>query len=274
MFSLPLLYTMEVWWAGVFLHPWRILLFGAGTFLLLLLYNRFAGLRRDASWVEVAIDSVEEMGIGIAVAAGVLWLTGQIGEGMDAMETIGKISVEAMTVSIGVSVGTAQLGVPNDNKGGIGNQEEPGPNEYLPQAALALCGGVLFCANIAPTDEVWMVAVANGPWEILALAAFSISLGSLILYFVGFRGSGQYVSGGGAFLKFRGIVTTYAISLFAAGSMLWFFGKLDGEPFPHMLSMIVVLGVPAVLGASAGRLLLQNSNSASSNKPHESNAAQ
>ena len=53
MFSLPLLYTMEVWWAGFTLHPGRILGYMACTFVLLFLYNRFAGLRRDADLREV-----------------------------------------------------------------------------------------------------------------------------------------------------------------------------------------------------------------------------
>jgi putative integral membrane protein (TIGR02587 family) len=257
MFSLPLLYTMEVWWAGFILHPWRILLFGGGTFLLLMLYNRFAGLRRNASWAEVVIDSVEEMGIGILLAALVLWLTGQIGVGGGAMETLGKISVEALTVSIGVSVGTAQLGADDEGQSGISGDGDADPDEYLSQAALALCGGVLFAANIAPTDEVWVIASENGPWRCLGIAAFSIVLGGLILFFADFRGSRIHVARDGVLLRIRGVVTTYAISLFAAASMLWFFGKLQGEPLEHVLSMIVVLAFPAVLGASAGRLLLQ-----------------
>lgn len=68
-FSLPLLYTMEVWWAGFTSHPWRLCLYVAATFLLLLGYNTYAGLRRDASFAEVAIDSVEELGLGIVVLA-------------------------------------------------------------------------------------------------------------------------------------------------------------------------------------------------------------
>ena len=78
MFSLPLLYTMEVWWAGVITHPFRLLVYVMGTFLLLLGYNRCAGLRRDTYMTEVAIDSVEEMGIGFVLAALVLFLLGRL----------------------------------------------------------------------------------------------------------------------------------------------------------------------------------------------------
>lgn len=110
LFSLPLLYTMEVWWAGFTTHPLPMLIYVLATFTLLLGYNRYAGLRRSASPVEVAIDSVEEMGLGLVIAAVVLWLLGQIAADMPFSEIAGKIIVEAMTVAIGVSIGTAQLG--------------------------------------------------------------------------------------------------------------------------------------------------------------------
>src|SRR5690349_17050306 len=106
---------MEVWWSGFLLNPGRILLYVLVTFALLLLYNRFAGLRRDASFREVAIDSVEEMGIGLVVAAAILWLTGQLDLRSGSYEVTGKVVMEAMTVAIGVSVGSTQLGGNGDD---------------------------------------------------------------------------------------------------------------------------------------------------------------
>ena len=76
MFSLPLLYTMEVWWTGIVAHPFRLIGYVLATFGLLIGYNRYAGLRRDSSMAEVAIDSVEEMGIGFLLAGLVLFLLG------------------------------------------------------------------------------------------------------------------------------------------------------------------------------------------------------
>lgn len=67
-FSPPLLYTMEVWAAGFRLSPVRILLLAAVTFMLLLLYNRFAGLRRDASFAEVAIRRTDDLRVPIPSA--------------------------------------------------------------------------------------------------------------------------------------------------------------------------------------------------------------
>ncbi|MCA1633749.1 MAG: TIGR02587 family membrane protein, partial [Acidobacteria bacterium] len=116
LFSLPLLYTMEVWWAGFSSHPWRLAAYVVATFVLLLGYNFYAGLRQDTCFEEIVIDSVEEMGIGLAVAACVLWLLGRVTFEMPASEAVGQIVVEAMTVAIGVSVGTAQLGGDEDGE--------------------------------------------------------------------------------------------------------------------------------------------------------------
>ena len=91
LFSLPLLYTMEVWWAGFTTHPLRLLIYVLATFTLLLGYNRYCGLRCDASPVEVVIDSVEEMGLGLLIAAFVLWLLGQLTFDMTSNEILGKI---------------------------------------------------------------------------------------------------------------------------------------------------------------------------------------
>jgi len=110
LFGVPLLYTMEMWFAGLTARPSRLIVYVLVTYVLLLGYNRYAGLREDASFAEVAIDSVEEMGLGVVIATVVLWLCGRLTGEMTGAEIVNQIVVEAMTVAIGVSVGTAQLG--------------------------------------------------------------------------------------------------------------------------------------------------------------------
>lgn len=256
MFSLPLLYTMEVWWAGFTLHPARVLLYLASTFVLLMLYNRFAGLRRDATLREVAIDSLEEMGIGLLIAALMLWLTARIDHGMSLAELAGKIVMEGMTVAIGVSVGTAQLGGEGTEDEGV-EGDERWSQGYLPQTAIGLCGAVLFVANVAPTEEIGVIAMESQPLMLLFLALASMLLGALVLHFSGVHGADRHVARDTWLLAARGIFTTYAVALLAAAACLYFFGRLDGLPGQLVLAYSVVAGVPAVLGASAGRLLLQ-----------------
>jgi len=257
MFSLPLLYTMEVWWTGFILHPGRILLYILGTFILLILYNRFAGLRRDASIAEVLIDSVEEMGIGLLLSAAILWITGRIDAGMNLSEISGKIAMEAMTVAVGVSVGTAQLGADDEGDEGLSGDDGRESGAYLPQTAIALCGAVLFAATVAPTEEIQVIAMESHPGNVLLLALSSVVLGGLVLHFAEIHGSRRHVARDTFFMSARGVITTYAVAMVAGAACLFFFGQFDGQPLEMMLAQTVVIGVPAVLGASAGRLLLQ-----------------
>src|SRR5918992_393725 len=122
LFSLPLLYTMEVWWAGFSAHPFHLILYVLATLILLLGYNYYAGLRHDANLMEVLIDSIEEMGLGLLISTIALMLLGRITFDMTLNEIVGKITIEAMTVAIGVSVGTAQLG-------GAGGESDTGEGD-------------------------------------------------------------------------------------------------------------------------------------------------
>ncbi|HEX8130193.1 MAG TPA: TIGR02587 family membrane protein [Pyrinomonadaceae bacterium] len=280
MFSLPLLYTMEVWWAGFNAHPWRLAAYVSATFVLLLGYNRFAGLRHDAGMTEVAIDSVEEMGIGFIVAAVALYLLGRVTFEMPLNEIAGQIVIEAMTVAVGVSVGTAQLGGAGGEDtgaddggagaGGAGRKERGGKAgrkggaehgepelHFGGQMLLALCGATLFAANVAPTEEIVMIAVEISWVRLVGLAFVSMLLGALILHYSEFTGAREFVRTDSFGAVVAGSIATYAIALVASAQTLWFFGRFDGVSLYTSLAQTIVLGVAATLGASAGRLLLQ-----------------
>lgn len=272
LFSLPLLYTMEVWWAGFTTHPLRLMIYVLATFTLLLGYNRFSGLRRDASPVEVAIDSVEEMGLGIVIAAAFLWLLGQVTAQMTLNEICGKIIVEAMTVAIGVSVGTAQLGGGEAGQKGDEGMDSnasaadasPVPlliednGDFIGQVSIAFCGAVLFASNVAPTEEIIVIGTQSGSGRLLSFALASILLGALILFYSDFTGAQQFAQTSRSIkIVLFGAVVTYALALVASAAILWFFGRFDGVAPITCLAQTVVLGLPATLGASAGRLLLQ-----------------
>jgi putative integral membrane protein (TIGR02587 family) len=275
LFSLPLLYTMEVWWSGFVLHPARLAVGIFVTFLLLLGYNRYAGLRSGASVVEVVIDSVEEMGLGLLLATFMLWLLGRITTGMRIEEIMGKIVIESMVVAIGVSIGTAQLGggpdAPPDNDDASGDDDNaPEPSQqsdgqqkqphYGGQLILATCGAVLIASNIGPTEEVVMLGVEISPWKLLGLSWLSLLLNAVILYYSDFRGAQQFVGHSGALAVLMGAVVTYAIALAISALLCWFFGHFDGAGLSIGVAQMVVLALPATLGASAGRLLIQQDN--------------
>jgi putative integral membrane protein (TIGR02587 family) len=258
-FSLPLLYTMEMWWAGFIARPERILGYLACIFVLLLGYNHYVGIRQDASRIEVAIDSIEELGLGIITAAAMLYLLGRIGAGQSLEESLGQILIEAGVVAIGFSVGTAQLGADDGDDSGTTDDDEKDDDRssLAPDVMIATCGAVLFGANVAPTEEIVMIAIEAGPARLIGIAVLSMAIAMLILYFSDFVRAKRLVRTRAPLQIAGGTIITYAVALVTSAVILWFFGRFDGVSLDVAVRLTVVLAFPAVLGASAGRLLLQ-----------------
>jgi len=259
-FALPLLFTMELWDAALITSPEKLGLYLAVTFCLLLLYNRYAGLRSNATFAEVVIDSVEELGLGLLTSLALLYLLGRIGPGNTWPEIMNSVLLQGMTLAIGVSVGTAQLGTEEANdSGGMDHDDANGGVEYdyLAQSAIAICGAVLFAANIAPTDEIGVIAREASPGRLAAFIVVSLSLGLGLLYFAAFRGSKRHLPERKWTWMSREIITAYAASLAASALILYFFGSLPSASPAQFVAGMIVVGLPAMLGASAGRLLLQ-----------------
>lgn len=276
LFSFPLLYTMEVWWAGFIVPPFALLIVVFTTFLVLIGYNTFAGIRPDASWREVIIDSFEEMGLGLVLSFGMLLMLHRIDIGNMAIdEMIGKVVIEAMAASIGISVGTAQLGAgkgggkKNEKQANDGDNKKKDEKEdkknnksaYIKKKAeivvLAICGGIIIGANVAPTQEVLMIAVEADPVHILVMAVFSLFISVVVVYFSDFKGSAPKKPDNLTYEITFNTCLCYLVALSTSAFFLWFFGHFENISFWNAFSQVIVLGVLSSLGASAGRLLIK-----------------
>jgi putative integral membrane protein (TIGR02587 family) len=250
LFSLPLLYTMEVWWAGFLAGPQRLAGLVAATFVVLLAYNRVAGLHPDASWLEVAIDSVEELGLGIVTSALLLFLLGRIHPDMALRETLGKVVIEAVVVAIGFSVGTAQLaqvGTTTPSR----SLDPPSGSTVAGRLTVGFCGALLFAGNVAPTEEIVVIAAETSAGRLLALALLSLLVAGTILLLT--RRPAHAKAGPSLPVD---TCSTYAVALLVGAATLWFFGRFDGARPAAALRQVVALGLPAAIGAAAGRVLL------------------
>lgn len=256
LFSFPLLYTMEVWWAGFIAAPSDLLLLILFTYLLLLGYNRFAGMHPDVSWVSVFVDSVEELGIGFLVSSAILFMLGRLEPAtMSVDEMMGKIIIAAMAVSIGVSIGTAQLGTEDDDAKESRQSKERSSKTGV--FILAVCGAVIVGSNVAPTEEIVLIAIGASPLQVLLMAVASLGLSVLVVFFSNFKGSTGSYSGNLVFDITFDTCISYLSALAASVFILWFFGRFDGVSFWIGFAQVIVLGVVAILGASAGRLLIK-----------------
>lgn len=268
LFSFPLLYTMEVWYAGFLAQPYHLVIMMLATFALLLGYNRFAGMRPGTSWKDVVIDSFEEMGIGLVMSFCILLMLNRIQLGENsADEIMGKIITEAMFVSIGVSIGTAQLGSSaKEENGGEGEGRQPSDAEKegkerrsgkVALVVLALCGSIIVGGSVAPTEEVLLLAIEAKPLHILVLAIVSILLSLVVCYFSDFKGTDRPDNRPTLYEVVFETCLSYCTALIASVFVLWYFFGFSDTGFWNIMAQCIVLGVIASLGASAGRLLIK-----------------
>ncbi len=123
---------------------------------------------------------------------------------------------------------------------------------------LASCGAVLFASNVAPTEEVVLIAIESTRWKLVGLAVLSFVVGGVILFYSDFKGTRDVRApedGAGTILLRTSF--HYAVALVASAFILWFFGRFDGVSAGVAVAEIVALGVTASIGASAGRVLLR-----------------
>ncbi|MGI8998300.1 MAG: DUF2391 family protein, partial [Candidatus Limnocylindria bacterium] len=77
--GLPLLYTLEMWAHSFLLPSWKIVVLIGVAFVVVVGYSAVSGFRRERTWAELLIDSVETMGIAAVVATIAMLLLGRIG---------------------------------------------------------------------------------------------------------------------------------------------------------------------------------------------------
>lgn len=258
LFSLPMLYTMEMWWTGFIVGPVELIIYLCVGIFLLIMYNHYVGLSHDHTWKEGFVESVQEMGFGLLLTVFILWITNRIGILMSFNEILGKTIVESVTVAIGISVGKTQLGGNGDQESDETEDESQREPHLLRSFNIALCGAVLVASNVAPTDEIVTIALESPFWKLLMVSLVSIGIGGAILYHINFKGAKKWVAKPDTHWDVVfGVFVMYAVALITSAFMLWFFGRFEGLALPAMVAETVVLGFPAALGASAGRLLIE-----------------
>lgn len=268
LFGIPLLYTMEVWWAGTYAHPLRMVAVLLTTSLIVFLLMRTGGFRetKDVRWIDAAADTVEAVALGIVCVAGVLFLLREVTLETPLQEALGKVVYEATPFSIGVAVAYTVLrrgraaSDDDDRDGGDTDEEaedaDKGVNATVADIGATAVGALFVGFNIAPTDEIPMIAAAMSPaWELaLIVATLLISYG--IVFQAGFSNEEQRHQQPGVLQHpLTETVASYLVALTVGAAMLWFFQRLDiAAPWEMTLSHVIVLGLPAAVGGAAGRL--------------------
>lgn len=256
LFGIPLLYTMEVWWIGSHTKPAEMSIAIATTCIAVFLLTRTEGFRKtkDIRWLEAAIDTVEAIAIGIVCAAIILFLLREITPETPLQEALGKIIFEGLPFALGVALARGFLS--GDRYQSSDSEKEPTINATLADIGATLIGATIVAFNIAPTDEIPMLAAGiSPPWQ-LAIIAASLVISYGIVFVAGFTYQAKRQQQQGIFQRpLSETVMAYLVSLAASAFMMFFFRKLSfDDPWSIWLNYTLVLGLPATIGGAAGRL--------------------
>jgi putative integral membrane protein (TIGR02587 family) len=169
-------------------------------------------------------------------------------------EIVGKVALQSVPASIGAMLGRKQLGGGQDTQAEEERKAEAG---YGGELFLMLAGALFLALNVAPTEEMILIAYQMSPWHTLALGFVSIILLHVLVYTVGFSGQESRPEGG-TFLStfFHFTLAGYGIALLISFYVLWTFGRTEDVAPTEIASMVVVLGFPASLGAATARLVI------------------
>jgi putative integral membrane protein (TIGR02587 family) len=253
-FAVPLMMTMEMWQLGFSMGRWRLLLLIAVNFLVLIGLSYFSGFEKTFSWREDAMDAFVAFGVGALVSTLMLALFAVLGPDMTWREITGKIALQSVPASIGAMLGAKQLGADQDLEAEEERKREAG---YGGELFLMLAGALFLAFNVAPTEEMILIAYQMRPGHALLLALASLAVLHLFVYAIGFSGQEarpEDRSFGQTFLSFT--VAGYGVALLVSLYVLWTFGRTDDVAFPQIATMTVVLGFPAALGAATARLVI------------------
>ncbi|MGH6900896.1 MAG: TIGR02587 family membrane protein [Geminicoccaceae bacterium] len=251
-FALPLLMTMEMWALGFYMDPLRLALLLAVMFPLLVVLAYYAGFEESLQWQQLVLSAGVAYAVAFVAAAAGLALLGVLRPGMSLAEIVGKISLQAVPASIGAMLARSQLGERDEQK-----EEERRRDTYLGELFLSGVGALFLAFNVAPTEEVVLIATMMAGWQALALVGVSLAIMHAFVYAVEFRGRTVVhpeISFWSEFLRVT--VVAYALALLICLYVLWSFGRTDGLALGELLMQTVVLGVPAAIGAAAARLIL------------------
>jgi putative integral membrane protein (TIGR02587 family) len=251
LFSLPILMTMETWQLGFHMDRLRLVLLLVINVPLLVGLAYYLGFEDSTDLLDATVDAFAALVVAATLATVILYVLGVLRTDTGANEWIGAVALQTVTGSIGALLAQSQFGRAsvNDTKRRAGGSIA----EYFFMAA----GALFLSANIAPTEEITLIANMMTPWHTIALLVFSLLVMHAFVYALEFKGQHERTAGAtlwGEFASFT--VVGYLIALAISGYMCWSFGRFDGMSFAAALQMSLVLAFPAAVGAAAARLVL------------------
>jgi putative integral membrane protein (TIGR02587 family) len=261
LFGIPMLMTMELWQMGFYIDRTRLLLLLLVNIPLLVLLARRIGFEKTSSWLQAVRDALTAYALAILISGFILLLLADLKTSMSISALVGKVAIQSVPASIGALLGRAQL------QGGQGGDDEDADNSdpadedvsssYSHELFLMGVGALFLNLNVAPTEEIILIAYKMSALHALACILVSILIMHAFVYAVAFKGTHELppdTPWWHALIRFTfpGYIVAVLISLY----VLWTFGRLDGTGMMQVLMATIVLSFPGAIGAAAARLIL------------------
>ncbi|WP_119065360.1 TIGR02587 family membrane protein [Aggregatilinea lenta] len=251
-FALPMIMTMEMWFLGFTIARVKLALLLGLNFPLLVGLSHYFGFEETFELKEDLLDACVAYGVGFITSIVGLLVLGVIDPGMSADEIVGKVAIQAVPASLGALLAQSQLGQFNAE-----DEERQHPLTYGGVLFIMIAGALFLSLNLAPTEEIILIAFRMTIWHALILIGLSLAGMHGFVYTFKFRGQPDAPPGTPAWSLFiRFTVVGYVLALLVSLLVLWIFGRVENTAYDQILMIVVVLGFPAAIGAAAARLIL------------------
>lgn len=267
-FGMPLLFTMEIWYAGKSYHPAHIGLIVLITLVINVGFSYFAGLRQknsSAKIFEAIDDGFCSILLGFVSAVMILGLIGKINfDLISNYAQMGMVILQACLISIGISFTNFKFKEISDKRSAmIISEHMPFSDETLQlkkdlnDLAATVAGALMFSFNMAPTEEILLIASGLNEYQLLLLLGMELVFCYIILYASGISQHPIYEKD--SFFQKPWVESIMATSIGLIISMLLVLLLGYNNIYlndPHFLAVSVTLGLPAVIGGAAGRIII------------------
>jgi putative integral membrane protein (TIGR02587 family) len=249
LFALPLFMTMEMWQLAFTVDRFRLCVFLVVALPLLVGLSHFAGFERTFGLIDDLLDAFAAFAVAGVAGAAIMVLFGAIAPGQPLDEIAAKVALVSVPGAIGALLADKQLG--GDAPRGEADRS------YGARLFLMTIGALFVALNVAPTEEMILIAFQITPWQAATLAIASLALLHALLFWIDFPGRetrrGEHP---GWSILLRYSLAGYALCLLTSLFLLWTFGRTDGVGLAELSEFAVVLAFPAALGAALAHLVV------------------
>jgi putative integral membrane protein (TIGR02587 family) len=244
--------TMEMWQLGFHMGRLPLALFIVVMMPVLFGMEYYTGFKESTTKLDEIADAAVAYGVGLVASAIILALFNLISLDEPVSSIVGKVALQAIPASFGAMLSGSQFG--SQGAAERRHKRDVGFGGIL---FLMAVGALFLSFNVAPTEEMLLIAARMSHWHGVALAIASLVVMHGFVYAASFRGAPGALEGTSrAGLFFRYTVPGYAIALVVSMYVLWTFGRYEGNTATTIIMQAVVLGFPASIGAAAARLVV------------------